>query len=61
MICKAGKEDLSILVELASRPESEMKQTHLFEKLPDHLTYPNMTPKLIEAAKEWWEYRKGSQ
>ena len=27
------------------------KDTKLFEKLPDNLTYPNVTPKLIEQAK----------
>ena len=42
-------------------PESEMKETQLFEKLPEHLTYPNVTPKLIEEADKWWEYRKGGQ
>ena len=37
---------------LGDLPESEMKETRLFDPLPDELTYPNVTPKLMtEAAK----------
>ena len=33
-------------------PESEMSEIMLFDTLPDELTYPNVTPRLFEAAKE---------
>lgn len=32
---------------LGELPESEMAEVHLFEALPENLTYPNVTPKLF--------------
>jgi hypothetical protein len=52
---------LANIYHLGIFPEREMKESQLFEKLPEHLTYPNVTPKLIEEADKWWEYRKDSQ
>ena len=49
---------------ILSGPSGSGKDTvmqKVFEKLPEHLTYPNVTPKLIAEASKWWEYRKGSQ
>ena len=31
-------------------PESEMKEVRLFAQLPDNLTYPAVTPKLMREA-----------
>ena len=37
---------------LAELPESEMKETRLFDELPDELTYPQTSPALyVEAEK----------
>lgn len=35
---------------LGTLPESEMQEVRLFEKLPENLTYPNVTPRLMEEA-----------
>ena len=35
---------------LGTLPVSEMKETGLFEVLPENLTYPNVTPRLMEEA-----------
>lgn len=35
---------------LANLPQSEMAETHLFDALPQNLTYPAMTPKLFAHA-----------
>lgn len=35
---------------LGTLPDSEMKETGLFEVLPENLTYPNVTPRLMEEA-----------
>lgn len=42
---------LAVVNSVGEIPESEMAEMKLFEKLPDNLTYPNVTPKLIEQAK----------
>lgn len=37
---------------LGNLPESEMKEVRLFDTLPENLTYPNVTPRLMEEAKK---------
>lgn len=37
---------------LGALPESEMKETGLFETLPENLTYPGITPGLFRQAEE---------
>ncbi len=39
------------IYEMGELPESEMAETRLFDEIPDGLTYPNVTPKLIEEAR----------
>ena len=46
---------LAVVHELGVLPESEMQETRLFEELPENLTYPKMTPILVEAAKQFME------
>lgn len=41
---------LAVIHRLGTLPESEMQEIRLFEKLPEELTYPNVTPKLMEEA-----------
>ncbi len=41
---------LAIVHHLGTMPESEMKETRLFDTLPEALTYPHVTPMLISAA-----------
>lgn len=41
---------LADIHDLGTLPESEMKETKLFEVLPDNLTYPNVSPRLYEEA-----------
>ena len=36
-------------------PESEMKEVRLFTELPDNLTYPDVTPKLMREALEMYQ------
>lgn len=38
--------------QLGALPESEMQEVELFDALPENLTYPNVTPRLMAAAKE---------
>lgn len=40
--------------ELSPIPNSEMKEVQCFDKLPDSLTYPEITPVLFENAKEFF-------
>ncbi len=40
----------AVIYEMGELPESEMAETRLFEEIPQELTYPNVTPKLIEEA-----------
>ena len=43
---------LAVIHQLGELPESEMSETRLFERMPENLTYPNVTPLLYaEAAK----------
>lgn len=46
---------LAVVHELGKLPESEMQEVRIFEELPDNLTYPKMTPLLVEAAKQYKE------
>ncbi|QHQ60847.1 NUDIX domain-containing protein [Anaerocolumna sedimenticola] len=41
------------ITELADIPDSEMKEVRTFDKLPDALTYPEITPILFKKAKEF--------
>lgn len=41
---------LAIIKQLGVLPVSEMKETALFETLPEDLTYPNVSPRLYEEA-----------
>ena len=44
---------LAMVRELGTMPESEMKETRLFEELPENLTYPDVTPVLIGEAEKF--------
>lgn len=41
---------LAVIHNLGTLPESEMQEVRLSEKLPENLTYPNVTPRLMEEA-----------
>ena len=41
---------LANIHQLGTLPKSEMKETSLFKQLPQELTYPNVTPKLMNEA-----------
>ena len=41
---------LAVVHRLGTLPESEMQETRLFAALPENLTYPDVTPKLMEEA-----------
>lgn len=41
---------VAVVHNLGALPESEMQEVRLFEKLPENLTYPNVTPRLMEEA-----------
>lgn len=43
---------LAVIHHLGILPESEMKETALFETLPDALTYPNVSPLLFAESKK---------
>lgn len=43
---------LAVVHSLGELPESEMKEIRLFDVLPDQLTYPQTTPKLIAEAQK---------
>ena len=44
--------DKDLSGKLVFAPESEMKETGLFDLLPDNLTYPSVTPKLCREAEK---------
>ncbi len=46
---------LGLIEELGELPASEMEMVELFDELPRELTYPCVTPVLIEAAKRYAE------
>lgn len=41
---------LAVVHELGELPESEMQEVRVFQELPENLTYPVMTPLLVEEA-----------
>lgn len=41
---------LAVVHELGELPESEMQEVKVFDQLPENLTYPMMTPLLVEEA-----------
>ncbi len=43
---------LAVVRTLGELPESEMKETRVFDKLPDELTYPQTSPKLFAEAEK---------
>ena len=47
-----GMTFLAVVHELGELPESEMAEVQLFEKLPENLTYPTMTPLLVKEAEK---------
>ena len=49
--CSNGVVFLALVHSLGELPESEMKETGLFEELPENLTYPMVTPALCREAK----------
>lgn len=50
--CSNGVVFLAVVHSLGNLPESEMKEIRFFDTLPDELTYPEVTPRLIlEASK----------
>lgn len=40
----------AVIEELGEMPESEMKEVSFFDELPENLTYPEITPVLMERA-----------
>lgn len=40
--------------QLSALPVSEMKTVQTFDRLPDNLTYPDITPKLFDHAREYF-------
>lgn len=46
---------LAVIHHLGMLPESEMKETRLFDILPNTLTYPNVSPVLYAEARKLWE------
>lgn len=45
---------LAVIHRLGEMPESEMKETALFVQPPQALTYPDVTPRLLEEARKVW-------
>lgn len=45
-----GQVFLAVVHSLDELPDSEMEKIELFEKLPENLTYPNVSPMLCEEA-----------
>ncbi len=43
---------LAVIHALGTLPESEMQEIGLFEELPENLTYPKVTPKLMAEAEK---------
>lgn len=50
--CSNGMVFLAVVKSLGKLPESEMKEVKVFRDLPDNLTYPRVTPKLIGEAEK---------
>jgi len=43
---------LAVVHEIGELPESEMQEINLFDKMPENLTYPVMTPLLVKEAQK---------
>ena len=43
---------LAHITKLEAIPDSEMAEVHIFDTLPENLTYPNITPHLFRWARE---------
>ncbi len=50
--CSNGMVFLAVVHEIGTLPESEMREIHVFDRLPENLTYPNTTPRLMEEAEK---------
>ena len=50
--CSNGMVFLAVVHSLGELPESEMKETKIFDTLPDELTYPQTSPKLYAEAEK---------
>ena len=50
--CANGAVFLAVIRRLDALPDSEMKEVRLFDALPDNLTYPSVTPVLMERARD---------
>ncbi len=50
--CSNGVVFLAVVHSLGELPESEMKETKIFDTLPDELTYPQTSPKLYAEAEK---------
>lgn len=47
-----GSVFLAVVNSIGELPESEMAEVKLFDRLPENLTYPNVTPHLFREAKK---------
>lgn len=50
--CSNGMVFLAVVHSLGELPESEMKETNVFDTLPEKLTYPQTTPRLYTEAEK---------
>lgn len=50
--CSNGRVFLAVVHSLGNLPESEMKETRLFDTLPAELTYPQTSPKMFAEAEK---------
>ena len=50
--CSNGMVFLAVVHSLGELPESEMKETKIFDTLPAELTYPLVTPRLVKEAEK---------
>ncbi len=50
--CSNGMVFLAVVHEIGALPESEMREIHVFDRLPENLTYPNTTPRLMAEAEK---------
>ena len=51
-ICGDGVVFIAEIDEIGALPESEMEEVAFFYQLPPNLTYPEITPVLLQKAKE---------
>lgn len=50
--CSNGMVFLAVVHELGTLPESEMREIRFFDQLPENLTYPDVTPRLMAEAEK---------